>query len=399
MLIVDTLRGQHSTGVAVVGSTGDTRIAKAVGHAYDLFDSRQYNGVFNGVNRVLIGHNRYATTGSVNKRNAHPFDFDSLVGAHNGTLNTKWKLFENNKFQVDSEALYHHIEQKGLKDALDNLAGAWALTWWDKQKKTINFLRNKERTLYITTDDKAECIYWASEYWMLSGLLHRNNISHDKIELLTEDKHFEFPIDMGTGVISKPHMYNAPATYVAPIYNQHTATKHGYSDPPKPLKNKKESLHPNVEKITGTVGLVETDRNGGKYLSIYAEGHEDKDVRWYYDGQTINPMSFCGEEVTAEMYLFRICDSKGLWYRVNPVSVHITYTDPVVESKEEEGSVGDEKGEFVCNCMWCQTPIFKGDMYGVAKESFFSGEDKLCGDCATDPEIKDYITVVSTGHI
>jgi hypothetical protein len=388
LLIVDTLRGQHSTGVAVVNNQNVTKIAKAVGHAFDLFDSRQYTGIYQGLNRVLIGHNRFATQGAVTKKNAHPFDFEGLVGAHNGTLSSKWKLHNSNAFQVDSEALYNHIEEKGLKDALNNMEGAWALTWYDKEQKTMNFLRNKERTLFLTTDDKGEVLFWASEAWMLSVILSRNNIKFETIEPLSENMHLSVGIDITTGKLDKPHVVAAPSTHT-PIYNFPKQTQQTYTPPPLPgPPSDSQKKEDNFQTITGTVGPVEQDRNGGKFLPILVEEMGTRDIRWYYP-HDINPLSMIGEEVEATMYRYAISDSKGIWFRVNPLTVK------VIEQVEE----GDEEGhgEFVCNCMWCQSPIHKGEPYAVSRDSFFTNEDRICKDCMNDPEIKEYITLISTG--
>ncbi len=74
LLIMDTVRGEHSTGVVIVNDKGVPSIFKQVGNPYELFDSMKYNSGINGVCSALIGHNRYATKGAVNKVNAHPFN-------------------------------------------------------------------------------------------------------------------------------------------------------------------------------------------------------------------------------------------------------------------------------------------------------------------------------------
>ena len=137
LLILDTVRGEDSTGIAAIPKFGDAVVVKTVGPAFELFNLKKYENTINKQNRVVIGHNRFATQGAVNKANAHPFEFDTLVGVHNGTLRNKSKLKDANTFVVDSENLYHHIEQEGLRDAIDTVDGAYALVWWNKNEETL----------------------------------------------------------------------------------------------------------------------------------------------------------------------------------------------------------------------------------------------------------------------
>src|SRR6185369_11244015 len=174
LLVFDTVRGVDSTGVCYVSKHNDeVKIAKQIGNPFELFDQKSFDKASNGLQKVMIGHNRYATSGAISRSNAHPFDVGKIVGVHNGTIKNKWNLHNHMDFKVDSENLYHHIQEKGLTDMLDKADGAWALVWWNKEDKTVNFLRNKERPLFFSssTDAKGEAdgktIFWASEAWML----------------------------------------------------------------------------------------------------------------------------------------------------------------------------------------------------------------------------------------
>jgi asparagine synthetase B (glutamine-hydrolysing) len=224
MLILDSIRGEDSTGVAVIPKHGNqVKLAKQVGDPFQLFDHKSFDKAFQGIQRVIIGHNRYATTGVVSRNNAHPFENDVLVGAHNGTLNTKWKLKDQHRFSVDSEALYHHIAEKGLKDALDNMGGAWALVWWDKNEETLNLLRNKERPLWMCWSEDGKQLFWASEAWMIHASLIKAGIRYQEIFQLGEDVHISMHIDE-KGVISKPRAVNAASTHIPVTYTAATNT-------------------------------------------------------------------------------------------------------------------------------------------------------------------------------
>lgn len=218
LLIVDTLRGEDSTGIAAINSQMGYTIAKEVGTPYALFDTKRCESIWKKLNRVLIGHNRSATVGTVIRKNAHPFDMETIIGVHNGTLRNKWKLDDSADYTVDSENLFHHMEKNGVKQAIDIVDGAYALVWWDKFEYELNFLRNKERPLYITrtTDDKT--IFWASEKWMLHVACDRNNIKIQDPISLEQDMHFTFSLNKD-GSIGKPKVVHMASAYTPPAYN------------------------------------------------------------------------------------------------------------------------------------------------------------------------------------
>lgn len=204
MLVFDSIRGTDSTGVAAVGRYVDTMVAKQVGNPFELMEHASFDKAVNRINRCLIGHNRYKTTGAGTRRNAHPFDFETLVGVHNGTLTNKYKLDDAADFQVDSENLYHHINKKGIKDAISISEGAWSLVWWDKIEETINFLRNDERPMYMAREDNGNTVFFASEAWMISVASSRNKIKLDGEIVQTEvDMLYSFGVNK-LGEIDKP---------------------------------------------------------------------------------------------------------------------------------------------------------------------------------------------------
>src|SRR6478609_6232774 len=217
LLIIDSIRGEHSTGIAAVDPQGTTRIAKAVGNPWNLFDTKAYDQAIQKLNRVVIGHNRYATQGDVNKKNAHPFDFDTLVGVHNGTLHNKHSLLDSRDFQVDSENLYHHLEMKGLDDLLATMRGAWSLVWWDKTDETLNFLRNNERPMWIMASTDGEVMLWASELPMLELMMDHSTIKWDVPRMTKIDHHYSFKIEQDRK-LQAPVVKYAPSTTPKPYY-------------------------------------------------------------------------------------------------------------------------------------------------------------------------------------
>lgn len=172
LLVVDSLRGMHSTGVASVDryleNGSKTRLAKMPGGPSIVMSTNQFKDATTGSLKALIGHNRLATVGEHTVENAHPFDFDKIVGAHNGTLHAtdRKKLYKFDEYGTDSEALFSDINMFGVQAAIEKLThwdSAYALVWYDKEKGTINFLRNQQRPLMYSYSEDRQSILWASE--------------------------------------------------------------------------------------------------------------------------------------------------------------------------------------------------------------------------------------------
>lgn len=193
LLILDTVRGEDSTGIAGVSVNGDVLVSKAVGTPYDLFPLNLTERIFTANNRLLIGHNRYATQGGVTKKNAHPFEFDNVVGVHNGTLKARYGLKHNN-YAVDSEQLYANIDEDGEKVVIPKVEGAYALVWYDKENEQLKVIRNKERPLHYAFSACGKKVFFASEAWMLGVALNRNNYKHRPIQEIQEDQLYTFEI-------------------------------------------------------------------------------------------------------------------------------------------------------------------------------------------------------------
>lgn len=197
LLILDTVRGEDSTGIAGVSVNGDVLVSKAVGTPYDLFPLKPTERVFTANNRLLIGHNRYATQGGVTKKNAHPFEFDNVVGVHNGTLKARYGLKHNN-YAVDSEQLYANIDEDGEKVVIPKVEGAYALVWYDKENEQLKVIRNKERPLHYAFSACGKKVFFASEAWMLGVALNRNNYKHRPIQEIQEDQLYTFDVGVNT---------------------------------------------------------------------------------------------------------------------------------------------------------------------------------------------------------
>ena len=196
LLRVDVLRGPHSTGICSRTRMDEPVVFKKALLPDDLFSLKNAGNLFNEFSRndILMGHNRWATMGKVNHTNAHPFEMNNIIGAHNGTLRKQHLLPDHTSFAVDSENIFHSFEKIGVKETVKLLDGAFALTWFDKNTNVFNFARNDARTLYYCFSLKGKTFYYASEDWMLEGVLARHKVQHQGILAFRPLYHYELVI-------------------------------------------------------------------------------------------------------------------------------------------------------------------------------------------------------------
>src|SRR6266850_8089954 len=82
LLWLDTLRGDDSTGVALIDNIGNVDIAKDAIQGTDFIRTNEYTALHNQAWKdgwAMIGHNRKATRGSITDENAHPFVVDNNI--------------------------------------------------------------------------------------------------------------------------------------------------------------------------------------------------------------------------------------------------------------------------------------------------------------------------------
>jgi predicted glutamine amidotransferase len=232
LLVFDSVRGKHSTGIAFAGKGDRIRLVKAVGDPFCLFRESEFTDEMKTWGKLLLGHNRHATKGKITAENAHPFEFDNIVGAHNGTLHYSSipKLFDHHKYETDSQAIFSHINRHGIEDAITKMRGAWALTWLNVRDNTINLLRNSERPLHYAYTEDMKALFWSSEVGILRCVLARHGIpvKENKVYRVTEDTllTWEIPIKY-TDKFTVPKRTPCKAPEV-PKEEVHTEHYYGY---------------------------------------------------------------------------------------------------------------------------------------------------------------------------
>jgi hypothetical protein len=192
MLVIDSLRGLDSTGVFGVDKFSSVRIAKSAQHGLDFVlheEYKKFRGQLSARGLFAVGHNRAATRGIVNDKNAHPFWVDDkIILVQNGTVRGDHKkLTEGSKeVEVDSEAIAHVLaEEPDIEKALQKIDSAFALVWYNTETETLHLIRNHERPLWYALG-KNNGMIWASEETTLNYVIKKHKLDmHDPTELPT----------------------------------------------------------------------------------------------------------------------------------------------------------------------------------------------------------------------
>ena len=187
MLWNATERGKDSTGIFTpsLGVVKNITEAKVFLNKMDFEPEKQF-----------MGHVRSKTSGYNILKNAHPFDFDHLVGIHNGTLDNIWSIlpeFElsSANYNVDSEALFAILNKTLEPKNIAKIIGSMALVWHYKKTGNLYIYRNDERPLYYGFIDKGVYISSIKESLEM--------ISCTKIEEFKEEELYKIE---GSNVIS-----------------------------------------------------------------------------------------------------------------------------------------------------------------------------------------------------
>ena len=220
LLLVDQIRGSHATGVIKVDIKANTaHFHKAALDAVDFLAMESTKDFLNkNRGHIYIGHNRYATMGNKSDHaNAHPFNQDHITLVHNGGVDS-WGLdqlegHDDKDVVVDSHMVTMTIAKHGIKKAVtEHLSGAFALVWWDSKERSLNFIRNSDRPLYLASTSGGSLV-WASERGMLDVFLKREGRATGyRLEptMLPVNQHYKFLFDEkgarvgGTGPVVEP---------------------------------------------------------------------------------------------------------------------------------------------------------------------------------------------------
>lgn len=188
--VANVVRGFDSTGIMQQDRKGQTFVHKLPLIGGYFVGDKLTREFLKDADKCFVTavHNRAATQGKVNARNAHPFaayrDDDPenkgnesvIVGMHNGSLrNWSWKD-QGKEFDVDSEWALNRIAAVGL-DAFKDIEGPYAFVWTDSLTPgKVYMARNSERPMHLRLSKDKKQLYFCSEAGMLSWITDRNEI-------------------------------------------------------------------------------------------------------------------------------------------------------------------------------------------------------------------------------
>ena len=225
-VIIDTMRGHHSTGLAYMDWKGNAEMFKKPLPGYDFVNLPKFGEVMKDADDYpfMIAHNRYATQGAVNTQNAHPFQHGNITGVHNGSLWSYEYLAPDQTFATDSEYVIHALANDDTGRVLADLDGSFALVWHDASDNTMHIARNSERPFWIAHIEGTETVLGVSEEHMLDLICYRNDLKMADKYLAGEETEFVFSLED----LHKPRLIHRKMNdYYTGWYNRQRSTYKG----------------------------------------------------------------------------------------------------------------------------------------------------------------------------
>lgn len=198
---------------------------------------------------IIMGHTRWATIGEVSSKNSHPFEFNNIVAAHNGTLR-EWKY--HSKRKTDSELMFEDVDKGNLKDTLSALdqQSAFAVTVFDKKTCKLTFSRNHHRTLSFALLDDRDVLFWHSEMGALKYILGRNGVKAQAVSFDVNKLYTVHPEEIRAKELAMWEITDNPpkpdTTWVSKFFNDNSNVKDSGWKASKP---KVKKIH-NPRKLT-----------------------------------------------------------------------------------------------------------------------------------------------------
>lgn len=227
MLWADALRGWDSTGLFSVNKHGNGEWIKAKGSPGQFLALKSFNDILTSsiaTGKILIGHNRKATQGTITDSNAHPFIEGNIILVHNGFINNHT---QHAKTEVDSHAIAHLLNTQTPEEVFNSITGAYALVWYNIKEKKLYMVRNSQRPLWVTETE--ETIYISSEKGLSDWIISRLNVYDRKDQKepwqLDVDTLYHFDIEKNEFLMTKL----PPKVYTTSVQNwPHSTYGNGY---------------------------------------------------------------------------------------------------------------------------------------------------------------------------
>lgn len=400
---VSSFRGAHSSGLFSIKEVTSknnkdkpkysTNIIKGVGPSA-WFTENNWGSIkekiHDDADTILVaGHCRHATRGTVSSANAHPFNFSNIIGMHNGTLtdNIGPKISRKDKKgkeivvdETDSESFFRYLNDHTIEEALGELkqyTDAYAFIWYNKVERTLNFIRNEKRPLWIAQAN-ASTIYWASEKEMLQFVLNRsysggysNNI--DKLAEIPVNTLISYKVDAANPTQNctvRKIEIKSKYTYTN---NTHNPNRFRYAD--EYFGDWYQGYDKEPYAATNNNTAFKSDRPGENEIPF----GEDSGATETKTAESLR------EDI--KQSLIRKFNER------NPSNVITLPVIPKGESSEITFEIKDKlfsrkeyQRKLEKGCAWCSSQADLAD-----KVNWHTYDEYVCADCYADPEVKQYL--------
>lgn len=409
--VVSSIRGIDSTGIATIQRAKKGKLEIKQRHAVTNPTSFMYAKDTQSIMKdkfLVMGHARAATIGHVNLANAHPIHEGRFIGCHNGSIQSHAPSKIDEDKLTDSRLLYRAMNGEGLIETLGKInTGAYALSFIDTYKRTMNFIRNNERPLFMMHTKGRTVTMWASEYRFLEMVsrgsstvwdnpvflepfkLYQYDLSKNDLQLLTADftdelqnKYYALPFI--------PSSKNAPSTMYCRIC--HCSMKLCACETPRFIRPFSYQISANGE--TFTPDAREDYKKPETLLPA-----KTTSVPGVYSQSALTPLAeFCPSCQKEKQFCF--CD-------VRPVPLTPAKKDQLATSKRYskfktgephfigyrryEYTPAEAKSKLSTGCAECKA------VCGLGVKSYWIDEDwYFCEDCHKDPEVNATLKGMST---
>ncbi len=196
LIMANTMRGLDSTGIFGVNMDNEVISYKNVVPGWDFIEMKRPRAILTNLQeyKSIVVHNRHATMGGVHIKTAHPFEFEKIVGVHNGTLDGHWHLCKGT-YPVDSQSMFAGFDENGPITTLKKASGPIALMYYDKAAHKLGVYRNNERPLAYAKVKDEPTFFYASELDMLKWILERNKLEYALLSEVPPNTLFEIDIN------------------------------------------------------------------------------------------------------------------------------------------------------------------------------------------------------------
>lgn len=184
VVIANEVRGKDSTGVlAIDRERNEFSLFKDTIPASKFMNRKKFR---QSEGDIWIGHTRFATTGEVNIRNAHPLQRREVFLVHNGVISNHIDIGKSLNFEheVDSEILIPIVEDKDW-DLLQDIKGSANFIAWNRKESEL-YIERHDNPLHCLTLKELGIIIFSSTESVLE-FVSSHYSSGDEV--------FEFPDD------------------------------------------------------------------------------------------------------------------------------------------------------------------------------------------------------------